>query len=157
MVPNLSPKCQLLLPYLLLMSSSSPFSPGTLVSSSRKLISSSFHRLDMTLAVAEALNPNNPNLFIHGAFCISMFYSGGLVQVKSQKSKGGIVCHGWETTGCEQIYKCISFSFQVSLKIKADYYLCPIIWGYKLYEGCPYYLDTNYIIIYIIRAGGYQI
>ena len=31
------------------------------VSSTRKLISSSFHRLDMTLAVAEALNPNNPN------------------------------------------------------------------------------------------------
>ena len=28
----------------------------------RKLISSSFHRLDMTLAVAEALNPNKPNL-----------------------------------------------------------------------------------------------
>ena len=27
------------------------------VSSTRKLISSSFHRLDMTLAVAEALNP----------------------------------------------------------------------------------------------------
>ena len=34
------------------------FPPGTLVSSTRKLISSSFHRLDMTLAVAEALNPN---------------------------------------------------------------------------------------------------
>ena len=32
------------------------------VSSTRKLISSSsFHRLDMTLAVAEALNPNKPN------------------------------------------------------------------------------------------------
>ena len=28
--------------------------------STRKLISSSFHRLDMTLAVAEALHPNNP-------------------------------------------------------------------------------------------------
>ena len=28
----------------------------------RKLISSSFHRLNMTLAVAEALNPNKPNL-----------------------------------------------------------------------------------------------
>ena len=38
------------------------FPPGTPVSSTRKLISSSsFHRLDMTLAVAEALNPNNPN------------------------------------------------------------------------------------------------
>ena len=36
--------------------------PGTPVSSTRKLISSSFHRLDMTLAVAEALNPNKPNL-----------------------------------------------------------------------------------------------
>ena len=36
------------------------FPPGTPVSSTRKLISSSsFHRLDMTLAVAEALNPNN--------------------------------------------------------------------------------------------------
>ena len=34
------------------------FPPGTPVSSTRKLIStSSFHRLDMTLAVAEALNP----------------------------------------------------------------------------------------------------
>ena len=38
------------------------FPPGTLVSSTTKLISSLFHRLDMTLAVAEALNPNKPNL-----------------------------------------------------------------------------------------------
>ena len=38
------------------------FPPGTPGSSTRKLISSSsFHRLDMTLAVAEALNPNKPN------------------------------------------------------------------------------------------------
>ena len=38
------------------------FPPGTPVSSTRKLISSSsFYRLDMTLAVAEALNPNKPN------------------------------------------------------------------------------------------------
>ena len=38
------------------------FPPDTPVSSTRKLISSSsFHRLDMTLAVAEALNPNKPN------------------------------------------------------------------------------------------------
>ena len=37
------------------------FPPGTPVSSTRKLISSSFHRLDMTLAVAEALNPIKPN------------------------------------------------------------------------------------------------
>ena len=38
------------------------FPPGTPVSPTRKLISSSsFHRLDMTLAVAEALNPNKPN------------------------------------------------------------------------------------------------
>ena len=36
------------------------FPPGTPVSSTRKLISSLFHRLDMTLAVAEALSPNNP-------------------------------------------------------------------------------------------------
>ena len=38
------------------------FPPGTPVSSTRELISSSFHRLDMTLAVAEALNPNKPYL-----------------------------------------------------------------------------------------------
>ena len=44
------------------------FPPGTPVPSTiKKLISSSsssssFHRLDMTLAVAEALNPNTPNL-----------------------------------------------------------------------------------------------
>ena len=37
------------------------FPPGTRVYSTKKLISSSFHRLDMTLAVAEALNPNKPN------------------------------------------------------------------------------------------------
>ena len=38
------------------------FPPGSPVSSTRKLISSSsFHRLDMTLAVAEALTPNKPN------------------------------------------------------------------------------------------------
>ena len=37
------------------------FPPGTPVSSTRKLISSSsFHRLDMTLAIAEAINPNKP-------------------------------------------------------------------------------------------------
>ena len=36
------------------------FPPGTPVSSTRKLVSSSFHRLDMTLAVAEALDPNKP-------------------------------------------------------------------------------------------------
>ena len=43
------------------------FPPGTPVSSTRKLISSSsFHRLDMTLAVAEALNPNKPNLIVSG-------------------------------------------------------------------------------------------
>ena len=37
------------------------FPPGTPVSSTRKLISSSFHRLDMNLAVTEALTPNKPN------------------------------------------------------------------------------------------------
>ena len=37
------------------------FPPGTPVSSTRKLMSSSFPRLDMTLAVAEALNPNKPS------------------------------------------------------------------------------------------------
>ena len=37
------------------------FPPGTPDSSTRKLISSSFHRLDMNLAVAEALNPNKLN------------------------------------------------------------------------------------------------
>ena len=38
------------------------FPLGTPVSSTRKLISSSsFHRLDMTLAAAEALNHNKPN------------------------------------------------------------------------------------------------
>ena len=43
------------------------FPPGTPVSSTRKLISSSsFHRLDMTLALAEALNPNKPNLYYGG-------------------------------------------------------------------------------------------
>ena len=52
------------------------FPPGTPVSSTRKLISSSssFHRLDMTLAVAEALNPNKPKphvFIINAAFLIS--------------------------------------------------------------------------------------
>ena len=65
------------------------FPPGTPVSSSRKLISlTSFHRLDMTLAVAEALNPNKtkPSQCVHldgvvnrsptcpadsGSFCVS--------------------------------------------------------------------------------------
>ena len=37
------------------------FPLGTPVSSTRKLISSSFHRLDVTLAVAEAVNPNKTN------------------------------------------------------------------------------------------------
>ena len=37
------------------------FPPGTPVSSTIRLISSSFLRLDMTLAAAVALNPNKPN------------------------------------------------------------------------------------------------
>ena len=43
------------------------FPPGTPVSSTRGLISSSssFHRLDMTLAIAEALNPNKPKYSVH--------------------------------------------------------------------------------------------
>ena len=43
------------------------FPPGTPVSSTIKLILSSFHRLDMTLVVAEALNPNKtkPNQTQH--------------------------------------------------------------------------------------------
>ena len=40
------------------------FPPSTPVPSNRKLISSSsFHHLDMTLAVAQALNPNEPPIF----------------------------------------------------------------------------------------------
>ena len=55
------------------------------VSSTRKLISSSsFHRLDMTLAVAEALNPNKPinetlfavpTFLLPFAFCFFLFES----------------------------------------------------------------------------------
>ena len=49
------------------------FPPGTLVSSTRKLISSSsFHRLDMTLAVAEALNPNKPKFICTGSLLFSI-------------------------------------------------------------------------------------
>ena len=45
------------------------FFPGTPVSSIRKLISSpSFHRLDMTLAVAEAVNINKPKPSCDGVF-----------------------------------------------------------------------------------------
>ena len=52
---------------------------GTLVSFTRKLISSpSFHRLDMTLALAEALNPNNPiqsiQIYFGSAFDASLIY-----------------------------------------------------------------------------------
>ena len=42
------------------------FPLGTLVSSTRKLISSSFHHLDMPLAVAEGLTPNEPVCPTHG-------------------------------------------------------------------------------------------
>ena len=56
------------------------FPPGTPVSSTRKLISSSFHRLDMTLAVAEALNPNKPkpSLDINGHYAL-----GGMLTVST--------------------------------------------------------------------------
>ena len=48
------------------------FPPGTPVSSTRKLISSSsFHRLDTTLAVATALNPNKPNLYLFHFYFIT--------------------------------------------------------------------------------------
>ena len=49
------------------------FPPGTPVSSTRKLISSSFHRLDMTLAVAEALNPNKPILPMTSLIYVRIF------------------------------------------------------------------------------------
>ena len=46
------------------------FPPGTPVSPTRKLISSSsFPCLGMTLAVAEALNPNKPNLQYCSSLC----------------------------------------------------------------------------------------
>ena len=47
------------------------FPPGTPVSSTRKLISSSFHRLDMTVAVAEALNPNKPTKSCNDVYVFS--------------------------------------------------------------------------------------
>ena len=53
------------------------FPPGTPVAFNRKLISSSpFHRLiDMTLAVAQALNPNKPNqtVLVSALHCTAMF------------------------------------------------------------------------------------
>ena len=57
------------------------FPPGTPVSSTRKLISSSFHRLDMTLAVAEALNPNTPNQTkdIDCSDCTSVVWGFGII------------------------------------------------------------------------------
>ena len=52
------------------------FPPGTPVSSTKKLISSSsFHRLDMTLTVAEALTPNKPiNRNTKNPFVEILFY-----------------------------------------------------------------------------------
>ena len=50
-----------IVPIILILDVGRWFPPGTPVSSTIKLISSSFHRLDMTLAVAEALNPNKKN------------------------------------------------------------------------------------------------
>ena len=49
------------------------FPPGSPVSSTRKRISSSFHRLDMTLSVAEALNPNKLNCHIALTACLLLF------------------------------------------------------------------------------------
>ena len=57
------------------------FPPGTPVSSTRKLISSSCHRLDMTLAVAEALTPNRRGSRIQkGGGGVRTFRRGGFVQ-----------------------------------------------------------------------------
>ena len=55
------------------------FPPGTPVSSTRKLISSSssFHRLDMTLAVAEALTPNNANpILVYNIATTELYWVG---------------------------------------------------------------------------------
>ena len=62
------------------------FPPGTPVSSTRKLISSSFYRLDMTLAVAKALTPNKQqptnskgdgvSMGLHGFPWVSMGFHG---------------------------------------------------------------------------------
>ena len=55
------------------------FPPDTPVSSTRKLISSSsFHRLDMTLAVAEALNPNKPKPIMPWYLLINLHTEGFL-------------------------------------------------------------------------------
>ena len=54
------------------------FPPGTPVSFTRKLISTSFHRLDMTLAVAEALTPNKPNQTNPGAHVTHLYRDAGV-------------------------------------------------------------------------------
>ena len=72
------------------------FPPGTPVSSTIKLISSSsFHHLDMTLAVAVALNTNKPNLFGRGdrgkrqvmAYINNLFSGSGVIPEAVYKSK----------------------------------------------------------------------
>ena len=60
---------------------------GTPVSSTRKLISSSsFHRLDMTLAIAEALNPSKPNQII---YLIVVYFRTEIIHIAPVGGGGG--------------------------------------------------------------------
>ena len=64
------------------------FPPGTPVSSTRKLISSSFHRLDMTLAVAEALNTNKPNQTFENVERLKKQYFQMLTEISLAEQSG---------------------------------------------------------------------
>ena len=64
------------------------FPPGTPVSSTRKLVSSSFHRLDMTLAVAEALNPNTKSVEV---IIVDLLFRSICYAVLSRVDSGVIV------------------------------------------------------------------
>ena len=92
------------------------FPPGTPVSSTRKLISS-FHRLDMTMAVAEALNPNKPNQTICAKY--SLGYVTGhikdpmpLIEKRRGLSPGGrfppsFIHQVIIITGLNKLYNCM--------------------------------------------------
>ena len=84
------------------------FPPGTPVSSPRKLISSSsFHRLDMTLAVAEALNPNKRNQTVHVLYALRTC----CVRVHCAYSPPSLYCPRYYTTlAYRQVNKCPGIS-----------------------------------------------
>ena len=95
------------------------FPPGTPVSSTSKLISSSsFHRLDMTLAVAKVLTPNKP-INQTGELLAKRIYQTDLKKEEASRKNyhtlGRHLIHTWECRQCVPVVCIIDSTTCLSL------------------------------------------